>query len=227
MPDLQFHVTGVAPAARGLTPLLQFELEVGNEPASQAIHTAILQVQIQIEPARRHYSAEEKEKLVDLFGEPDRWGQTLRNSLWTHAVTTLRGFSEKTQAVLPVPCTYDLNVSAAKYFFALEDGEVALLFLFSGTVFYEAGGRLQAELIPWSKEARFRMPVRRWREMMDHHYPNCAWVSLRRDVFERLYAFKREHGLTSWEAAIERLLEEKDVPETVPPIQPQLVETAP
>jgi hypothetical protein len=34
---------------------------------------------------------------------------------------------------MPVTCTYDLEVVAAKYFYALEDGEVPLEFLFSGT----------------------------------------------------------------------------------------------
>jgi len=226
MPDLQFRVTGVEPTVRGLIPLLQFKLEIGNEPATQPIHTAILQVQIQIEPARRRYSATEKEKLVELYGSPDRWGQTLRNSLWTHAVTTLRGFTGNTTALLPVPCTYDLQVSAAKYFFALEEGDVSLLFLFSGTVFYDAAGRLQAELIPASKEARFRLPIDHWRTLMEQHYPNSAWLALRRDVFDQLYAYKRQHGLLTWEEAVERLLAERSADESTAD-QPELTGAGP
>jgi hypothetical protein len=226
MPDLQFTVTGVEPATRGLIPLLHFNLTVANEPASQAIHTAILHVQIQIEPTKRRYSPAEKEKLFELYGSPDRWGQTLRNSLWTHAVTTLRGFSGSTTAHLPVPCTYDLHVSAAKYFYALEEGEVALLFLFSGTVFYEAAGKLQAELIPWSKEARFRLPIERWQELMQQHYPDGAWLALHQDVFDRLYAFKRRHGLLSWEETINLLLAERSGEENLA-AAPQLSEIPP
>jgi len=41
---------------------------------------------------------------------------------------------------------------------------------------------------------------------MDSYYPNSAWLSLRRDVFERLYEYKTLHGIPTWEQAIERML---------------------
>lgn len=209
MPDLGFRVTGVEPAVRGLVPLLHFKLEVTNTPAAQQVHSAMLTAQIQIEPARRNYNGTEKEKLVELFGTPDRWGQTLRTRLWAHASTTLRAFAGSTDAILPVPCTFDLNISATKYFYALEGGEVPLLFLFSGTVFYAAeDGRLQVQQISWEKECAYRMPVSVWQEMMDHHFPNSAWLPLSREMFDRLYAYKRKRGLASWEEVIERLLPE-------------------
>ncbi len=117
----------------------------------------------------------------------------------------VRQFSGKTEAILSVPCTFDLNVSATKYFYALEDGEAPLLFLFSGTIFYQgADERLQIQQVSWNKECTYRMPIGVWKEMMDHHYPNTAWLSLERDLFERLYAFRRREGLATWEAAIER-----------------------
>jgi hypothetical protein len=209
VPDLDFRVTGVEAAARGLTPLLHFKLEVTNTPATQRVHSAMLQAQIQIETTHRTYNPEEKERLVELFGTPERWGQTLRTRLWAHASTTLRAFTGSTGTILAAPCTYDLNVSATKYFYALAGGDVPLLFLFSGTVFYAAeDGRLHAEQISWEKECAYRMPVRVWQEMMDHHYPNSAWLPLTREVFDRLYAFKRKAGLSTWEQVIERLLPE-------------------
>ena len=61
---------------------------------------------------------------------------------------------------LPVPCTFDFNVAATKYFAGLEDGEVPLPMLYSGTVFYEAAdGALQVSQISWAKEAKYRLPV--------------------------------------------------------------------
>jgi hypothetical protein len=148
VPDLDFRVTGVEPVARGLAPLLHFQLIVENTPADQPVHSAILQAQIQIEAPHRNYDGAEKDRLIELFGRPEQWGQTLRTRLWTIASTTLRAFTGRTEEILPVPCTYDLNVSATKYFLALADGEVPLLFLFSGTVFYAAEDRrLQAEQI--------------------------------------------------------------------------------
>ncbi|MEI9999367.1 MAG: DUF6084 family protein [Verrucomicrobiota bacterium] len=207
MPDLAFQVTGVEPAERGLAPLLTFQLEVANTPAQEAIQSVLLQVQIQLQAPQRRYNAGEKDKLSELFGAPERWGGTLRTRLWTQAVTHVGGFSGRTTAALTIPCSFDLNIAATKYFYALDDGEVPLLFLFSGTVFYEGeGGRLQVQQIAWNKEAAWRMPVRAWREAMDRHYPGTAWLTLDREIFDRLYAYRRANGLPTWDQTIEQLL---------------------
>ena len=50
-----------------------------------------------------------------------------------------------------MPCSYDLEVAAAKYLDALPDGEVPLAFHFSGRIFYRGeDGRLQIVLTPWT-----------------------------------------------------------------------------
>ena len=153
--------------------------------------------------------------MLELFGTPERWGQTLRNRLWTHANAMVRPFQGQIDCILPVPCSYDLNLSMTKYFHALEDGDVCLLFLFSGTVFYLGpDGRLQTQLISWDKECPYRMPVRLWSEMMEQHYPNSVWLYLHRDSFERLYEYKRRHGLATWEQTIEHLLPAAEPNET-------------
>src|SRR5207249_3980336 len=109
--------------------------------------------QIQIQSPQRAYSSQEKERLFDLFGPPEAWGQTLRNRLWTHSTATVGPFTGATQTVLAVPCSFDLNLAATKYFYALSSGEVPLLFLFSGSLFYATDdGRLQVERLSWSKE---------------------------------------------------------------------------
>jgi len=200
MPDLDFQVTGVEAAARGLAPLLHFKLEI-TAGDNEQIESLILQSQIQIQSAQRDYNPDEKEKLVELFGTPDRWGQTLRNKLWSHSNTTVGQFTGKTTAILPVPCSYDLNILATKYFHALEGGEVPILFLFSGTIFYSApDGRLQVERVSWD-------------DMMEQHYPNSAWIPLHRATFEEIYAYKRRMGLATWEETIQRLLQESEMPE--------------
>jgi len=207
MPDLGFQVAGVDPVARGLTPLLHFRLKVTNSPANETIHSVILQAQIQIQAPQRTYSAQEKERLEELFGTPDRWGRTLKNKLWTQTNTCLRAFSEATEALLPVACTFDLNIGATKYFCGLEGGEVPLLFLFSGTVFYGGeAGNLQVQQIPWSKECVYRMPVQAWRSLMDYHYPGTGWLELNRDLLDRLSAYKRRRGFATWDQAFGELL---------------------
>jgi hypothetical protein len=207
MPDLDFEIVGVEAAVRGLAPLIHFKLRITNQPPNEIIQSVILQAQIQIQAPQRSYNEKEKEKLYELFGPPDQWGQTLRGKLWGHSNTNVRTFSGTTDAILAVPCSYDLNLAATKFFHGVEEGDVPLLFLFSGTIFYAgADGRLQVQQISWNKECAFRMPVRLWKDLMEQHYPNSRWLYLDRDVFERLSAFKRQSGLTSWEQTIERLL---------------------
>jgi hypothetical protein len=52
-----------------------------------------------------------------------------------------------------------------------------------------------------------------WKNLMDTHYPNSAWLALRRDIFEKLYQYKVREGIPTWEEAIERAL--SAIPETV------------
>jgi hypothetical protein len=153
----------------------------------------------------------EQEDLKDLFGESARWTRTVRSFLWMNTSLLVAGFSDTTVVDLPLPCSFDFNVAATKYFHALENGDVPLCLMFSGTVFYSDGdGLLQAIQIPWDREANYRLPVEVWRKMMDMHYPNSAWLCLQRDAFERLYRYKVQHGLPTWEETLERLLSAGD-----------------
>jgi hypothetical protein len=208
MPDLGFKVEAVEVVQFAASPQLAFKLRLTNADPSETIHSVALRCQIQIEVTRRRYTTEDQEKLRDLFGEPDRWSRTLRNLLWTHVNVNVPPFQGSTTVDLQVPCTFDFNVGATKYFHGLGEGDVPLCFLFSGTVFYApAGEHLQVSPISWEKETRFSMPVKVWRDMMDSYYPNTAWLCLRRDVFERVYEFKIQHGIPTWEQALERMLE--------------------
>jgi hypothetical protein len=206
VPNLDFRVEGAEVQEFAAVPNLLFKLRVENLE-EEPIRSVALNTQIRIAATQRYYDAVEQERLLELFGEPSRWKDTLRSLLWTHTVLQVPAFSGSTVADMPVPCTYDLEVVAAKYFYALEDGEVPLEFLFSGTVFYAGeDGRLQVARISWEKEAEFRLPVRVWKEMMDHYFPNSAWIRLRRDAFDQLYDYKIRKGLPTWEAAVEALL---------------------
>jgi hypothetical protein len=206
-PDLDFRVESVAPVPFAATPLLGFRIAVTNGQPGQAIYSVALRAQIQIEVTRRPYSAQDQERLRDLFDAPERWGQTLRNMLWINANSTVAPFTGSTTVELQVPCTFDFNVAATKYFHGIESGEIPLCFLFSGTVFYDSGdGTPLVAPISWSKEARFRLPAGTWREMMETYYPNIAWLCLRRDVFERFHQYKTRNGIPTWEGALERML---------------------
>jgi hypothetical protein len=211
MVDLNFQVLGVEPTPYAAAPTLSFTLRVTQTPGRTpvAIQSAAVRCQIRIEPARRRYSPREQERLLELYGEPRRWGQTLQSALWTHVDFNMPGFAEAATVELPVPCTYDFNIATTKYFDALEGGGAPLSFLFSGSVFYaEADGALRIAPISWEKEADFQLPVAAWREMMEMYYPNSAWLCLRKDIFERLNEYRVRHALPTWEGAMEALLAE-------------------
>jgi hypothetical protein len=206
VPDLEFKLEGAEVADFAAVPSLVFKLRIENLEA-EPVRSVALNTQIRIAATGRHYEAAEQERLLELFGVPSRWKDTLRSLLWTHIVLQVPRFSGSTVVDMPVACTYDLEVVAAKYFYALEEGEVPLEFLFSGTIFYAGeGGRLQTTRISWEKEAEFRLPVRLWKEMMDQYFPNSAWVRLRKDAFDQLYDYKIRKGLPTWEATVEALL---------------------
>ena len=222
MPDLSFHVEGIEVVTNAATPMLAFKLRLSDVNPEQTIHTVALRCQIQLEVTRRKYTPENQERLLDLFGEASRWGQTLRNLLWTHANLVVPSFKGTTLVDLPVPCTFDFNVAATKYFDGLADGEVPVCLQFSGTVFYASPeGGLQVAPISWDKEARFKVPVKVWRDMMESYYPNSAWLCLHKDAFERLYQYKVRHGIPTWEEVLESII---PVEETVSLMNLEIVE---
>jgi len=208
MPDLNFEVVGAEAPAFAAVPTLIFKLRIGNAIEQERIFTVALRCQIQINVIRRRYSPEAQERLLEVFGEPKRWGETLRPLLWTHTSTVVPQFSGSTIVDLPVPCTYDFEVVGTKYFDALREGEIPLTFLFSGTIFYEGeADNLQVGQISWSKEAAYRLPVALWQEMIQRYYPNSAWIRLHKDVFEQLYRYKATHSLPTWEEVVVHLLQ--------------------
>ncbi|HWF58466.1 MAG TPA: DUF6084 family protein [Candidatus Dormibacteraeota bacterium] len=207
MPDLEFAVDSVAVVEGSMTPILAFGLRV-SEMDGGDVDSVVLSCQIMVDAVRRPYAAREQEALLDIFGAPSRWGTTLKTMLWTHAGMTVPAFAGETIVTLPVPATFDLSLAPAKYFFALEDGDVPLTFQFSGTVFYrDREGFLAIDRIAWTKEARFRLPVSVWRELVAQHDHDGAWLCLGRDVFDRLYRYKAQRGVATWEEVVDSLLE--------------------
>jgi Family of unknown function (DUF6084) len=207
MPDLSFEITGAEVVPYSVLPTLIFKLRIANVSGEEQIHNVNLKSQIMLSVTKRRYTAAEKAGLQDLFGTPERWGETLRAFLWTHVTTVVPRFSGSTVVDLPVPCSYDFEVVSTKYFNALEDGEIPLTFLFSGTIFYEgAADNIQIAQISWSKEATYRLPVALWKEAIEASFPNSAWIRLPKDVFDQLNQYKLAHGIPTWEAAFARLL---------------------
>ena len=135
--------------------------------------------------------------------------------LWTHVSAVVPPFSGTGAVDLPVACSYDFNLAATKYFAALEEGEIPLCFLFSGTIFYEAAeGALQVTQISWEKEAYFRLSAATWRGLMDLYYPNTATSACARTSSIGSTQYRSRRGLPTWEQAMERLLSAAEEPVT-------------
>jgi len=206
IPQLAFRVEDASAMEHAAVPTLVFRVHVetlGDEP----IRALQLDTQIQIAARRRPYDDGAQERLLELFGTPDRWGSTLRTLPWTRVTVVVPPFTGNTVIDMPVTCTYDLEVTAAKYMQALDDGDVPLEFLFSGAVFYlNEAGLLQTARIAWDREAEYALPVRVWRKTMDRHFPGSAWLRLDKQSFDRLYAYKARHALPTWEDTVDSLL---------------------
>ncbi|HUF31953.1 MAG TPA: DUF6084 family protein [Acidimicrobiales bacterium] len=209
MTELGFTALGAAVRRHAAVPTLDLKVRL-DERSGATVHAVALRCQIRIEPQRRRYTAEEEDRLEELFGAAPRWGDTLRPFVWTHVSTTVGRFRGSIEIDLPVECSYDFEVAAAKYLHGLGDGEVPLLLLFNGTTFSDGDGpgALHVEPVAWHAEAAFRLPVRTWRELMDHYFPGGGWVRLPRATIDAIQRFKVDRALATWEQAVEVLLKE-------------------
>jgi Family of unknown function (DUF6084) len=212
MTEVTFAVVDIAPEPYAVTPILMARIGIaadGDEP----VHAIALKCQVRIEPSRRSYSDDEAAELMDLFGPRERWAATQHSFLWQHATAMVQGFTGTTQADLPLECTYDFEVAAAKYLLALRDGTIPLQFLFSGTVFGRGAGGFAVQQVPWDREERYDMPVSVWRDLIQQHFPNTGWLRLDRDTIEALAAYRTARGLLGFDDAITSLLADVSAPE--------------
>lgn len=205
MSELSFAIRAVVPDRYAATPTLTVGLHI-DDPSNDPVHALALRAQVVLEPQRRAYGAEEAGRLLDLFGERSRWGTTVKPTTWTTCSAVVPGFTGGADVDLPLPCSYDLEVAAARYLQALDGGEVPLRLLFSGTVFRRGPAGLRIEPVPWSAEAEHRMPLAVWRQLVDLHWPDSGWLRLRRDTLRALQEERARTGATSWEETIGRLL---------------------
>ncbi|WP_271222108.1 DUF6084 family protein [Streptosporangium carneum] len=205
MTDLGFACLDVRPDPFAASPTLVFRLRL-TETGGAVVQALALRCQIRIEPQRRRYTREEAVLLGDLFGDRSRWGDTLRALQFANVSAMVPGFTGVTETDLQVPVTYDLEVAASKYFAALDDGEIPLILLFSGTVFTRTAQGMSVEQVPWDREVRHRLPVAVWRELMDRCFPGEGWVRLSRETLRALHRFKSARALATWDDAVEALL---------------------
>lgn len=208
LPEPEFAVLGSRTVRHAAAPMLALDLQV-TEPSGRPVYMIALTIQLMIEPARRRYDDATRERLLELFGPPERWSVTTRSMVWMQLDVLVPAFTGTTTVSVPVACNYDLELAAAKYLHSLPDGEAPLALHFNGMIYYPGeDGALQMVLVPWNKSIDFRMPVSVWRETIEHYYPNTGWVALRSPTLEALQRAKLERGLATLDACVEALLKE-------------------
>jgi hypothetical protein len=207
-PEPEFAITGVAHQAFAAAPTLLFAATV-TDLSGTRIQSIALNAQVMIDPAKRGYDETTRVRLAELFGPPASWAPSTSGLAWARVAVTVPGFTGSTSFAIEVPCTYDLEVAAAKYFYAVPDGLVPLSFHFSGNVFFTGpSAALSVVPVAWSNTAQFRMPIASWRAMIAEHYPGGGWIRVDHETLAALNDRRSARGLPSFEACIAELLSE-------------------
>ncbi len=209
MSSYVFSVADIFAEPYAATPQLTARLRI-EESTGQTIHAIALRCQVRIEPQRRRYEEADESGLRALFGDRDRWADTLKPFLWMQAGVMVQGFTGITEVDLALPCTYDFEVTGSRYLHAVGEGTIPLALLFSGTVFTKGTNGFGVQQVPWDCEASYQLPVSVWQQMIASYFPNTGWIRLDHDVLDALAAYKARHGLTTWEETVQTLLGSHD-----------------
>ncbi len=214
MPDLRFEIISSHVRQYAAVPTLVFNLQITNDTPNEEVYAAALKCQIIIEATKRTYDTETKRRLYELFGEAERWNETVGTTFWQIITVPVPRFTDQIVLEINVPCSEDQAIAAAKYFYGVRDGIVPLAFLFSGTLFFkDVEDNLQITLIPWEKEASCKMPAALWQEMMDTHFPNSRWLKVSKDIYDKLVRYKSRNNFQTLENCLGDILEEAFIEE--------------
>lgn len=209
MSTYEFSVVDIFAEPYAAAPQLTARLRI-LETSGQTIHAIALRCQVRIEPQRRRYEEADESGLRALFGDRDRWVDTLKPFLWMQCNAMVQGFTGITEVDLALPCTYDFEVTGSRYLHAVTEGTIPLALLFSGTIFTKGANGFGVQQVPWDCEANYALPVTVWQQMIASYFPNTGWIRLDHDVLDSLADFKSRHGLTTWEETVATLLSARD-----------------
>jgi hypothetical protein len=207
MPELEFRISGARAVPHTAAPLLGLEVEISNRPETQPLRGILLRCQLRIDPHRLKVTPEQAHALRHVFGEGAIRARSLSPLLWQTLNINVPPFSGATRVELEIPCSPDLELVPTKIFRAIDAGHVPIGLLFSGTVFYGELGALQVTQLPWSSEAWFDLPVDVWRSVLDQHLGARAVLPLDRALIDRLYRYRMDNDVASWDQAVSTLLD--------------------
>jgi hypothetical protein len=204
IPEPEFWVLDASAVPHAAAPTLSFRMRIRDQSELE-VYTVALTVQIHLEAAQRPHDDETRARLADVFGEPERWGDTARGVMWAKRDVLVPSFTGTTSFDLELPCSTDLEEATTRYLQAVPDGEAPLSFHFNGQVFYRgAEDRMQLTMVPWHAEAQFRLPLQTWRAAVGDA---GGLVRVSDETFEVLKRHRLERGLPSLGEAVADLLE--------------------
>ena len=206
MTELTFTVLDVVPEPYAAAPNLTARLRI--EEAGRRARCTRSRCAARCGSSRSAAATTDAEAagLLDLFGDRERWAETLRPFLWMQCTTMVQGFTGSTEIDLPLPCTYDFEVAGVTYLHALRDGEIPLVLLFSGTVFTRGA--------PASASSRCRGTARRATgcrsrcggRLMDAVLPRRRVDAAGPRHARRARRLPARPGLTTWDDDVDGLL---------------------
>ena len=110
-----------------------------TDPSGHEIQSIALTVQVMIDPARRGYDPETRERLAELFGPPACWAPSTSGLAWARVSAAVPAFRarRRSRSRSPAPTTSRSRRRSTST--RVEDGEIPLSFHFNGNVFYRDG----------------------------------------------------------------------------------------
>jgi uncharacterized protein DUF6084 len=207
MTAVHFAIASARSEPHAAAPTLVFRV-VAEEPSGASIQAALLRCQVFIDVRHRRYSLTEGERLSEVVGHRARWKDTMTPLLWATVPVVLSRCHGTVELDLPISCSYDFEVASAKYLRALDDGEIPLVFMFSGTIFYGGRSGVRMSQLPVDTETSFRLPLDSWREAMSQHFGDSTWIRLDRQGFDALDRVRRLRGFVTWNQVVEAVCAE-------------------
>jgi hypothetical protein len=208
MPDLDFDILSADVKPYAAAPTIVFQLQITNAVEGEEIYAAGLKSQIRIEAVHRKYEQETKKRLLEVFGKPERWAQTLKSLYWKQITIPVPRFTGQTVVEIPLECSEDMSAAVGKYMYAVEEGPVPLAFLFNGSIFYKGLEKpVQVTQLPWNKEALYSLPVSLWDDLLDAYFPDSKWLRVPKETFDKLCEYKARSAHPTLNHCLEALVD--------------------
>lgn len=172
MPDFSFSIERAHVVGADAQRAIALRVRIVVAPPETHVYSLSLHYGVQIDAMRRHYAADEQQRLISLFGPVGCWYGTLHSLPWLTGTAQVPAFIGESLIELLLPCRGEVSFAVKRYLEALSFGEALLVASFSGAGFVASDSLpMQMSRIPWDRQATFRLPLRVWHEATERNAP--------------------------------------------------------